>query len=481
MISFRMLLRARAIVLVVLLCGSVLLMRAQHYTFQAVYDSLDTRHDMSRPLVERYFITSNHHWACFNRGLSAEARITAKEELELAEQLGVDSLISTAMNHVGDSFNGSAEAALQLKYFYQGLDYAQRSGSPHVVGVAQKQIATVYKSLGDLPRALGLLKQAITNVRGPGQISRTSCHLSDCYRLMGQPDSALYWAQRSNIIARPEEDNYAYARSYYMLGAAYAAKGERQLAEVHFARAIEVADSFHVMIPLYGSLVERGRMELEAGDISGAIADGRRALQVSRAGANLEGLVGASDLLRRSFRASGQMDSAYRYFELRVMYADSLINATNLNKLQNMAFAQELKEREVAKAKQDEQATRSRNIQFGIIALIVITLGIFLLVFSRTAVVGAKAIKNLSLIALLLFFEFINLLLHPFLDRITNHSPLLMLLCMAAIAGLLIPLHHRMEHWITNMLVSKNNRVRLEAARRTIEELETRPNGTNES
>ena len=37
---------------------------------------------------------------------------------------------------------------------------------------------------------------------------------------------------------------------------------------------------------------------------------------------------------------------------------------------------------------------------------------------------------------------------------------------------LLITLHHRMEHLITNMLVSKNNRVRLEAAKRTIEELE---------
>jgi len=458
--------------------GSV---QAQTYTFKAVYDSLDARHDPSRPLIERYFITSNHHWACFNRGLSAEARITAKEELELAEQLGVDSLISTAMNHVGDSFNGSADAALQLKYFYLGLEYAERSGIPNTIGVAQKQIATVYKSLGDLPRALALLKQAITNVRAPGQMNRTSCHLSDCYRLMGQPDSALYWAQRSNIIPRPEDDNYAYARSYYMLGAAYAVKGERELANVHFARAIEVADSFQVMIPLYGSLVGRGQMELEAGDIPAAIADGRRALTVSSAGGNLEGLVGASDLLRRAFKASGQVDSAYRYFELRVMYADSLINATNLNKLQNMAFAQELKEGEEARAKAEEAAARSRNIQFGIIALIVITLGIFLLVFSRTAVVGAKAIKNLSLIALLLFFEFINLLVHPFLGELTHHSPILMLLCMAAIAGLLIPLHHRMEHLITNMLVSKNNRVRLEAARRTIEELEGRPSNTSVS
>ena len=59
----------------------------------------------------------------------------------------------------------------------------------------------------------------------------------------------------------------------------------------------------------------------------------------------------------------------------------------------------------------------------------------------------------------------------PFAEyRITGHSPPLMLLCMVAIAGLLIPLHHRMEHFITDMLMSKNNRVRLEAARKTIEE-----------
>ncbi len=160
-------------------------------------------------------------------------------------------------------------------------------------------------------------------------------------------------------------------------------------------------------------------------------------------------------------------DSALKYYRLAETAQAALEGTRNR---QQAALLQMKKEMEL-----DHQATaRSRNIQFGIIALIVITLGIFLLIFSRTSFVGAQAIKNLSLIALLLFFEFINLLLHPFLDRITNHSPILMLLCMAAIAGLLIPLHHRMEKLITNMLVSKNNRVRLEAARRTIEELEGR-------
>jgi uncharacterized membrane protein (DUF106 family) len=151
---------------------------------------------------------------------------------------------------------------------------------------------------------------------------------------------------------------------------------------------------------------------------------------------------------------------------------DSVQGSENRGRLQAQLFQIQLKEQEDAKLKAEKVAARSHNIQFGIIALIVITLGIFLLIFSRTSIVGAKAIKNLSLIALLLFFEFINLLVHPMLGEITHHSPLLMLLCMAAIAGLLIPLHHRMEKLITDVLVSKNSRVRLEAARRTIEELE---------
>ncbi|MBL7963645.1 MAG: hypothetical protein JNM31_07345, partial [Flavobacteriales bacterium] len=183
----------------------------------------------------------------------------------------------------------------------------------------------------------------------------------------------------------------------------------------------------------------------------------------------------SAEALADAFNANGETDSAFVYAKLCINYRDSVIATQNRSQLKTQLFAQQLKDMEVAKQRTEAAAARSRNIQFGIIALIVITLGIFLLVFSRTAIVGARAIKNLSLIALLLFFEFINLLLHPFLDRITNHSPILMLMCMAAIAGLLIPLHHRMEKLITNMLVSKNNRVRLEAARRTIEELEARP------
>jgi hypothetical protein len=47
-----------------------------------------------------------------------------------------------------------------------------------------------------------------------------------------------------------------------------------------------------------------------------------------------------------------------------------------------------------------------------------------------------------------------------------------MLGIMVCIAALLIPLHHKLEHWITHKMVEKNKKIRLEAARKTIAKLE---------
>ena len=76
------------------------------------------------------------------------------------------------------------------------------------------------------------------------------------------------------------------------------------------------------------------------------------------------------------------------------------------------------------------------------------------------------------MLGLLAVFEFINLYIHPYLAHATNDSPVLMLLVLIAIGALLIPLHHKLEKWITNIMVEKNKGIRLAAAKKTIATLE---------
>jgi fido (protein-threonine AMPylation protein) len=74
--------------------------------------------------------------------------------------------------------------------------------------------------------------------------------------------------------------------------------------------------------------------------------------------------------------------------------------------------------------------------------------------------------------ALLIVFEFLNLLLHPFLEGVTNHTPIFMLLALVCVAALLVPFHYRVEKWSTAKLVEKNKKIRLANAKKTIEKLE---------
>jgi len=442
---------------------------AQYST--AIFDTLDVRHDLSKSAIVRFQAAQSHATACMYGGRAEDQRSTALLMLDLATELGQDTLHARAYTVVGYSCRDS-DPGKGLDYLYKALSYAEHGGVPDQIGWVEKEIGILFKLMAQYREAITWLKRGEAKITGLGEVNRTACHLSEAYGALGMLDSALFYAQRSNVITSVASDPYGYARSQLILGKAYAANRETDMAELFFQKAIAVCDSFAVARVMPSALVGLGQVRLSMKDAEGAIGLGTHALAVAERTANLPSSLDATDLLEKAYHAAGKPDSAYVSLKLHSALQDSLVNADALSKVENMRFGQQLKVKEEEAALAEANAERSRNIQFGIIALIVITLGIFLLIFSRTAVVGAKAIKNLSLIALLLFFEFINLLLHPFLDRITNHSPILMLLAMAAIAGLLIPLHHRMEKLITNMLVSKNNRVRLEAARRTIEELE---------
>ena len=115
---------------------------------------------------------------------------------------------------------------------------------------------------------------------------------------------------------------------------------------------------------------------------------------------------------------------------------------------------------------------RKQNIQYIILAIGIVTFLILFFLLSRSIIVNEKWISFFGILGLLIVFEFINLLIHPFLERVTHHNPMLMLLALVALASLLIPLHHRVEKWIKEKMTEKNKKIRLASAKKTIEELE---------
>ena len=180
------------------------------------------------------------------------------------------------------------------------------------------------------------------------------------------------------------------------------------------------------------------------------------------------------EYLYKSFEETKEQDSVNKYFRLAMTAKDSLFSMEKTRNLQAMSFREQLRQQEAETEKQKAEVDRKQNIQFALIGLGIITFIILFLLLSRRHITNAKVIEFFGVIALLIVFEFLNLLLHPFLERITHHSPVLMLLALVCIAALLVPLHHYLQKMITHKLVEKNKAIRLASAKKTVEELEKR-------
>ena len=145
-----------------------------------------------------------------------------------------------------------------------------------------------------------------------------------------------------------------------------------------------------------------------------------------------------------------------------------------MQQAQLMGVEEESRQKHLKMAEEQEAEAHKENLQYIFIALGIIAFFMIFILFSRKHISNTKVIEFLSVVSLLIVFEFLNLLVHPILEKITHHSPLFMLLSLVALASLLIPVHHKLEHWAVNQLVEKNKSTRLAAAKKTVEELENK-------
>jgi len=183
-------------------------------------------------------------------------------------------------------------------------------------------------------------------------------------------------------------------------------------------------------------------------------------------------LVATSDILYSLYEGHSNSDSAYYYLKVNHLYQDSLRIEQKTNQLQAIIASQQIKETERNAREAQAEEDRRHNIQYAAIALGLVLLIMVFLLLSRSIIVNTRIIEIVGVIGLLIVFEFINLVVHPYLVHLTSDSPILMLLILVLIASIIVPLHHQLEHWIKHRLVEKNKTIRLAAAKRTIEKLE---------
>jgi tetratricopeptide (TPR) repeat protein len=361
-----------------------------------------------------------------------------------------------------------------MDYNIQANKVAEKSHNNRLISFAKAMLALNYLDLGDYAKSVAYNKAAIEAASTYEPDIVTVVFLLDMgtiYFTMGKIDSALIYTQKAYETGLKAGVSYWLAFNYLQFGSIHAAMKKPTLALSYWKLALDEADK--IGSPKFASTTysEIAGFYYGANQKDSAIWYARQAISVVQHTAFSTMSMVPSKLLLNIYR-DNNIDSAFKYSEIYRIANDSLFNIKAIQQAQLMAFEEDARQQELVVEEFKAEEKRKHNLEYTLIALGIISFIILFLLLSRRLITNSKVIEYLGVVALLIVFEFFNLLLHPFLEDVTNHSPLLMLLGLVFIAALLIPLHHRLEKWATAKLVEKNKQVRLAAAKKTIRKLD---------
>jgi signal transduction histidine kinase len=310
--------------------------------------------------------------------------------------------------NLGDSVQlGRAKSNLGWVYYRLGIwDKAFRySKDAYLIGVKfedQYETGMALNNLGTLYYQRKNYTEAINNFREAYQIGleindalltiRSLNNLALNFSLVGELDSALYFAQTAVLMNKNENLNYFTSFSNRVIGDIFLAKSELDSAIKTYEYALEVA-SYHRLKTFEASVFHRlGKAYFLKGDIDKSLDYLQKGRKVSEENGYREELIETFQVLTSVYHSLGDISTAYQYHKLFAELKDKRedeIDEGRMSLLQAMLEV-EKSEAEISylkienSLKELELKSVKRMVILGGLAIIIcVTLLAWLLIFNK--------------------------------------------------------------------------------------------------
>lgn len=331
--------------------------------------------------------------------------------LRMSEELKDESEVAFTEGSLADTYRDAGEYTLALNYSQRATEYYQQHD--------QK-----------FSPALGSLEKILLAVT------------ASIYERSGKFDSALRYAQRAYDLDIKETGG-RFGWLTLQLGKIQAGLKHPDLALAYYRYAIPLVienNTHKDLLEAYNSIA---RLYYGIGNIDSSIFYARESLKYGSPSAYEKGILEALTLLYEDYNARKTWDSTFKYLKLGVDLRDRMYGQQQEREVQSLLFVEQLRQQDLALARAKEEKERRSNLQMVAIGIFIVTFISVIAVMSRRKPV--KFVRFLGIVGLLLAFEFIELLVHPWIVERTNHEPIYSLLLLVLIAAGLGPTHHWLE------------------------------------
>lgn len=402
--------------------------------------------------------------------------ILALQALELSRRIGFLKGEAVSLNRVGNAYGSFSNYPKGMEVYLQALQINERINNLDGKQRNLNNIGNIYREQEDYRQALDYYfaaKRLAEQLGNKRSISIACDNIALAYLNLKIFDSARLYAQQGYDIAYNINYSRLVGNTLNTLGKIHFELGQNNSALEHYRLSIPYSIKAKNDLRLSETFLDIAKLFEKVTQKDSILFYARQSLLVAKERGFTEQVRDAGRFLTSYYRAINKADSAFFYLDITKAANDSLFSQQKQKQFQSLAFDEKIRQQEIASAELKANEERKHNLQYAAIAIGLVTFIILFLVLSRSIIVKEKFIKFFGILGLLAVFEFINLYIHPYLDRLTNHSPVFMLAILMCIAALLIPLHHRLEKWITKIMVEKNKKIRLAAAKKTIATLES--------
>ncbi|MEO6550092.1 MAG: tetratricopeptide repeat protein [Ferruginibacter sp.] len=386
------------------------------------------------------------------------ALLLAQEAYYMAKNNNFIKGESWALNQMAVAFGSIGNFPRALEYYIEQLKIEEKRGYADNIAGIYLNIALLYSNSRDYEKAIIYARKANEIITANNFETLSLYSLLDMGEIFEKKnilDSALFYTQKCYAKSSVAGNDIIKGTALNNLGNIYFKLGNFPQALENYKAAVPYLDASGDYTNYAETMLGLSKIFQHNAQYDSAIGYGRRSFEISSRNQFLVKAMDASAFLSKLYKVQKKTDSAFAYQEIMIGLQDSIDSRQKIREVQNITTEEEARQKEIAQLKKEEIKDRKKKLQ---LLLIGIAIPIFFLgsVFISRKKVHKRIIEFSGIISILLFFEYITLLLHPFIAEKSHHSPLIEIIVFVAIAAIITPSHHRIQHWLINKLTELN-------------------------
>ncbi len=392
------------------------------------------------------------------------AQFLSQQALYLARKINYLEGESRAMGVLANTLVkiGNYPRALDLNI--QKLQIEEKRNKPRNMASVLMNIGVVYVLQEEYPKALEYYRKADSVIRAnrvEDMKYYISLNIGDIFNRVDITDSAFTYFSNSLELARKQNDGDLIGTSMTGLGHSYLKLGNYGESARNYRTGISLLKAANDDEILCEAMLGLANLFEKTNQRDSAGFYANTSMQLARKAGFLNKELEAAEFLTRLFQQQRSIDSAFMYVSYVRGLNDSVNSKSRIRESQVISSNEQFRQMELEEQRRLERAERLKQMQMLLIAIFIPGFFLLTLLMSRVNV-HARVIRALGILSLLFLFEYLTLLLHPTVAAVTHHTPVFEILIFVALAAILIPMHHRLEHWFIHKLIHHRHPVKHE-------------------